>query len=739
MGVTAPVLTSRLLGLTGLLALAAITSISLTASPPPPITASDMPTFNHDVAPIVFRNCVTCHHPGANGAFSLLTYEDVRPRARQITAATASRYMPPWKPEPGYGDELLGSRELRDDEIATIQRWVASGALQGDPADLPRPPEWTDGWRLGVPDLVIGMPDPFEVPSTGPDVFRIFVFPIPTNVMRYVKAIEFMPGTRAVHHANMRLDETRRSRELDEKDPAPGYDGLLAPTAHYPEGYFFGWTPGQLPPASADVAWRLNPGTDMVLQLHLRPTGKPERVQASIGLYFASGPPRLTPAMLRLGKQYIDIAPGQTDYTITDSYTLPVDVDVHGVQPHAHYRAKEINGFATLPDGTTKWLIYIRNWDFDWQDQYRYVKPLPLPKGTTLTMRYVYDNSAANKRNPQLPPARVHWGQNSTDEMGDLWIQVVPRSAADQEILTREFRQKVFREDILGYESVLRVTPDDVGLHDDVALLYMAVGRIPEAIAHFSESARLAPDSAATHFNLGTAQAAAGRIDEAIAQYRRALDLRPDYPAAHTNLGSVLLTRGALTEAAAHLSRSLELDPENAEAQNNFGKLLTYKGQTDEAIPHLRRALEIREDYAEAHYNMAHALVAQGDALGSVAHYLTALKLRPEWPPVLSECAWLLATHPSERVRDPQQAIAFAERAVALTSRRDPVALDILAAAYASDGRFDQASITAQAAIDLLSDRDRTAAAAEIRQRLVLYQQRSAYVDVRGAGPAHVP
>jgi tetratricopeptide (TPR) repeat protein/mono/diheme cytochrome c family protein len=726
-----------LTALTGLLALARVIGITLAASPPQALP--DNPTFGRDIAPIVFRNCVTCHHPGANGAFSLLTYEDVRPRARQIALATASRYMPPWKPEPGYGDDLLGRRGLTDVEIATIQRWVASGARQGDLADLPRPPEWTDGWRLGVPDLVIRMPEPFEVPPNGPDVFRIFVFPIPTNVMRYVKAIEFMPGTRAVHHANMRLDETRRSRELDEKDPAPGYDGLLAPTAHYPEGYFFGWTPGQLPPASADVAWRLNPGTDMVLQLHLRPTGMPERVQASIGLYFAPGPPRLIPAMLRLGKQYIDIAPGETDYAITDSYTLPVDVDVHGVQPHAHYRAKEIKGFATLPDGTTKWLIYIRNWDFDWQDQYRYVRPFPLPKGTTLTMRYVYDNSAANRRNPQLPPKRVHWGQNSTDEMGDLWIQVVPRSASDHEILTREFRQKVFREDILGYESVLRVTPDDVGLHDDLALLYLAVGRIPDAIAHFSESARLAPEAAATHFNLGTALAAGGRSDEAVAQYRRALDLRPDYASAHNNLGSVLLTRGAIAEAAAHLSRSLELDPENAEAQNNFGKLLTYTGRTDEAIQHLRRALEIREDYPEAHYNMAHALVAHGDARGAVAHYLTALKLRPEWPPVLSECGWLLATHPDERVRDPRQAIAFAERAVALTGRHDPAALDVLAAAYASGGRFEEAFPTAQSAIDLLSDRDRTAAAAAIRQRLVLYQQRSPYVDVRGAGPAHGP
>src|SRR5712692_9286351 len=460
--------------MTAVLALAGLTGVILGSLPGPVV--ADAPTFSRDIAPIVFRHCVTCHHPGTNGAFSLLTYEDVRPRATLIAAVTKRRYMPPWKPEQGYSDELLGKRGLTDDEIATIQHWVAAGALEGDPARLPKPPDWNDGWKLGTPDLVIRMPDAYDVPLDGPDLFRIFVFPIPTDVVRYVRAMEFRPGTRAVHHANMRLVETPTSRQLDEKDPEPGYDGLLAPTAHFPDGYFFGWTPGQLPPASEDLAWRLNPGTDLVLQLHLRPTGRRERVQATIGLYFAPGPPRLTPAMLRLGKQNIDIAPGQRDYEITDSYVLPVDVDVHGVQPHAHYRAKEIKGFATLPDGTTKGLIAIRDWDFDWQDTYRFVTPVALPKGTTLTMRYTYDNSATNRRNPQLPPERVHWGQNSSDEMGDLWIQVVPRSRADLDVLVREFRQKVFREDILGYETVLRRTPDDVALHDDVALLYLAVG-----------------------------------------------------------------------------------------------------------------------------------------------------------------------------------------------------------------------------------------------------------------------
>jgi tetratricopeptide (TPR) repeat protein/mono/diheme cytochrome c family protein len=712
--------------------LVAASSIPTTVAAVPP---AETPTFSRDIAPIVFRHCATCHNPGSNAAFSLLTYEDVRPRARSIAAVTRNRYMPPWKPEPGYSDEFLARRGLTENEIATIERWSEAGAPQGDRTELPPTPKWTDAWRLGTPDLVIRMPEPYQIPAAGPDVFRLFVLPIPTDAVRYVRAIEFLPGTRAVHHANMRLDETRTSRALDERDPAPGYDGLLARTAQYPEGYFFGWTPGQLPPASEDLAWRLNPGTDMVLQLHLRPTGKPERVQAAIGLYFATRAPRFSPAMLRLGKQNIDIAPGERDYVVTDSYLLPVDVDVHAVQPHAHYRAREVSGTATLPDGTKKWLLLIRDWDFDWQDTYRYARPFTLPKGTTLQMRYTYDNSAANRRNPQLPPQRVHWGQNSSDEMGDLWIQVVPRSRSDLDLLVRDFRQKVFREDILGYESVLQRTPDDVGLHDDLALLYLEVGRVDDAIAQFSESRRITPDKAAVHFNLGTALTTAGRIDEAIVCFRRALQLEPEYVPAHNNLGSLLVAGGHLQEAAVHFRSVLEIEPVNPQALNNLGSVLIRLDRSDEALTFLRRALKLDPNYADAEYNVAHALVSERHPRDAIAHYQRALTLRPDWPPVLSELAWLLAVNSDASLRNPGQAVAFAERAVALTRNRDPRTLDVLAAASAAVGRFDQAVTAAQAAIDLLNARGARAGVAAVTDRLALYERRQPYVDAGASGP----
>jgi hypothetical protein len=146
----------------------------------------------------------------------------VRQHARQIAEVTRNRVMPPWKPEPGRG-EFLDSRALTAEQIDVVQRWVAAGSPEGDPRDLPSPPQWSDGWQFGKPDLVVTMPEPYAVRADGPDVFRTFVLPIPTTGPRFVKAMEFRPGNaRVVHHANLGIDHTRSSRRLDEQDAEPG-------------------------------------------------------------------------------------------------------------------------------------------------------------------------------------------------------------------------------------------------------------------------------------------------------------------------------------------------------------------------------------------------------------------------------------------------------------------------------------------------------------------------------------
>jgi hypothetical protein len=274
--------------------------------------------------------------------------------------------MPPWKPVAGYG-EFVGERRLTDDQIGLIRQWVEQGVPEGVVSDRPKPPPLVEGWRLGRPDVVLEMPGYFLEPDRG-DVYRNFALPIPIKERQYVRGLEFRPDNpRVVHHAGMRIDCTDRSRQLERQDPAPGYEGVSLESATNPEGYFLGWTPGQLAPlAPADLSWPLEPGCDLVLELHLRPAQAPEWAKASVGFYVSEGPPTRTPSLIRLGREDHDIPAGSRDYAIRDSYVLPVDVEVHSVQAHAHYVAKEIRGFATLPDGSTRWLIYIDNWDFDW-------------------------------------------------------------------------------------------------------------------------------------------------------------------------------------------------------------------------------------------------------------------------------------------------------------------------------------------------------------------------------------
>jgi Flp pilus assembly protein TadD len=537
-------------------------------------------TYTKDVAPLLADRCGMCHHAGGSAPFTLLSYADAKRHAGQIATVTANRFMPPWKADPTDGP-FVGQRPLSDREILLLRRWLEAGAPEGDPRDLPRSRDWVDGWQLGNPDLVITLKQPYTLPAEGTDAFRIFVLPIPVETARFVRGLEFRPGNpKVVHHANIRIDTTPVSRKLDEAGPGPGYDGLIARTATYPDGHFLGWTPGQVAPLLPnELAWRLERNTDLVVELHMQPSGKAEQVAPSIGLYFSDTPPTRTPAMLRLGRQDIDIPAEDANYVITDSYTLPVDVEVEAVQPHAHYRARDVRGEARLPDGSTKRLIDIADWDFRWQHVYRFVTPLSLPKGTTVSMRYTYDNSATNERNPQRPPIRARWGQRSAEEMGDLWLQVLPRNDDDLNRLSRDFRLKVAAEDVKGYESEIEKHPGDAGLHDDVALLYLELGKSDGAIAHFTTSLRLKPQSAVAHYNLGTALTVARRLDEAAAEYRQALRIDPDYANAHNNLGNVLLAQRRFDEAIREFSEVVRLQPSSPAAQKNLAAAYAAAGR----------------------------------------------------------------------------------------------------------------------------------------------------------------
>lgn len=683
-------------------------------------------TFNEHVAPVLHRACAQCHRPGGAGPFSLITFADASRRARQLAAVTASGFMPPWKAE-GHPDEFVAQPRLTRDEVALLARW-AEAPVEG-PGLAPAAPRHTDGWYLGPPDLIVTLPAGYTLPGEPSDVFRIFAVPLKVNGTKYVRGIEFHPGNaRVVHHANIRIDRTNGSRRLDDADPLPGYDGLMARSAEYPDGHFLGWTPGQIAPlVDADLAWRLEPGTDLVVQLHMQPSGKPEPVQPVIGFYFSDRPATRTPSILRLGSQGIDIPPGESAYVVQDQYTLPVDATLLAVQPHAHYRAVDVSGTARFPDGTTRTLLQIRKWDFRWQHVFRYSQPVRLPKGTTLAMRYVYDNSPDNPRNPQSPPARVRWGQKSFDEMGDLWFQLATSSEADRETLVGEVQAKMTAEDLIGLETMLLSTPDDTELHDDAGVIALLLGRPSVAVSHFRASAERRPVDPAAHYNLGTALTQAGLFDDAVASYERALALRPKYARALSNLADTLVVLGRSDEAIRRYEAAVAADPGMPEARNNLGAALWRKGDLLRAERELNEALRLRPGYAEAYFNLGHTAVRDRRMADAAGYFRQAAALKPDWITALTTAAWVLSTADDGAARAPREAVPLAERAVALTGRKDPQALDVLAAAYAAAGRFDDAVATAREA----QGRARADLAAEIGRRLTLYERREAFVDRR--------
>jgi hypothetical protein len=381
------------------------------------------PTFNTDIAPILHQHCATCHRPGQVAPFPLLDYQDAAKRARLIATVTERRFMPPWKPVSGYG-HFLDERRLSDAQIDLIRRWANDGAPEGDPEQKPSPPEFPSGFRAGKPDAIFTVPEAFAVPADGPDIVQCFVVPLSFDAERYVKTVEFLPGnSRVVHHALFFLDASGKARKLDAATPEPGYPCFGSP-GFAPSGALGGWAPGATPqPLFDGMALPVRKGADLVIQTHYHPSGKPEMDQSSVALIFAERPQRGM-AYMAVGTRLIDLPPGDARHVVTDWVAVPQDVELVNIAPHAHLLCKEMKVDARLPDGTRKPLIWIKDWDFNWQGEYRYDEPFKLPKGTRIELQYVYDNSAGNPHNPSTPPRRVTFGEQSSDEMALLFLLV---------------------------------------------------------------------------------------------------------------------------------------------------------------------------------------------------------------------------------------------------------------------------------------------------------------------------
>lgn len=594
-------------------------------------------TYYREIAPILLEHCAPCHRPGEAGPFSLLTYADVRKRAGLIADVTKRRYMPPWLPEAGYG-HFSDERRLTSAQIELIGKWASAGAPAGSAADSPAAPPFTPGWQLGTPDLILSVSKPFSVPADGPDLFWNFVLSPTNRETRYVKAVEVRPGNaRSVHHANILLDRAGSSRRR-EKTPGAGFPGMdvnLESSTFDPDSHFLFWKPGGAPGVEPDgMSWRLDPGNHLVLNVHFHPTGKPELVQPSIGLYFTDKAPAKFPMLLQIEHDTaLDIAPGAADFVISDDFRLPVDVDVIAVYPHAHYLGTLLEGFATLPDGTRQWLIRIPQWDVNWQSVYHYSKPLLLPKGTVISMRFHYDNSAHNPRNPNSPPKRVVGGNQSTDEMGHLWLQVLPHGLQVPPHGDGDPRA-VLQEALMRHR--LDIDPGNSLAHFNLGVLLLSSGDPASAIGHLRDSLRLDPEQPIALNDLGAALQSEGNVDAALEQFRHALKIEPEYASARFNLANALAAQGKLDEAAAHYRQVISTEPGDSQAREQLiailirsGNAAAADGRLSNAAASYRELVALRPGDADLRNNFGIILARSGDLPAAVSQFEAALKANP--------------------------------------------------------------------------------------------------------------
>ncbi|HMD41943.1 MAG TPA: tetratricopeptide repeat protein [Candidatus Acidoferrum sp.] len=548
-------------------------------------------TFNRDIAPMVFKYCAPCHRTGEAGPFPLLTYKDTAKLARQIAYITKQRIMPPWLPAPG-DYKFQGELKLTDEQIVLFQKWSEEGAPQGAAADLPAAPKFVTGWQLGKPDLILRARKPYTLPATGSDNYWNFIFPADVDKTKWVKSIEIRPGEkRVVHHANILVDRLNSSR-AQEKNPGDGFAGMelrIESESFDPDSHLFFWKPGSLPHEEPPgMALRLEPGNDFVLNTHLQPSGKPEVIEPSIGLYFTDQPATKFPILLELqDDRALDIPAGVANFPVNDSFTIPTDVNLLAIYPHAHYLGKELKATAAMPDGNKKTLIFIPRWDLNWQAVFYYQEPVFLPKGTVVSMEYVYDNSEANTANPFHPPQRVKGGNRTTDEMAHLWLQVLPLGTPiEQERARRVIQEAISRHDV-------ERDPNDFGAQYNLAAMLEGRGNLGEALEHYQAAVRLRPNDAIANNGLGAALLAIGKTPEAIGPLEASIAAQPDYFSAHYNLGNALASMGKFPESIVEYQAAVKLNPRDSMAEANLGAALGTVGDLQAAREHLRRALEI--------------------------------------------------------------------------------------------------------------------------------------------------
>lgn len=407
-------------------------------------------TFNKDVAPIFFKSCAECHRPGESAPFSVLSYKDVRPWAKSIREKVVNREMPPWHADPHVG-EWANDRRLKQQEIDAITAWIDSGAKEGDARDLPATPQFAEGWTIGKPDVVIEMPEEFTLGASGPDEYQYFDAPTNFTEDKYVQLAEARPGNRrVVHHViafvvrpgspNMtKIPKEQRDKMLEMSlKTSPFYrDGYLIrlkpdqpvynDANEFPPNvrgdanigdFLTGYAPGSIPSVwNPGVAKKIPAGATIRFQIHYsKVAGSEQKDRSKIGLIFSKQPPEKTIKSRAASNIYFQIPPGAEHHKVTAFWKPSVDITIHSLSPHMHYRGSAMEYKVAYPDGRSETLLNVPKYSFNWQMTYNPKRLLHIPAGSKIEVTAYFDNSAKNKLNPD-PTKLVRHGEPTYDEM----------------------------------------------------------------------------------------------------------------------------------------------------------------------------------------------------------------------------------------------------------------------------------------------------------------------------------
>jgi hypothetical protein len=402
------------------------------------ITASlamgQTPTFYKNVLPVLEKHCQECHRPGEIAPMSLLTYNDARPWAKSIKAAVLTHKMPPWFADPHVG-KFANDRSLSQAEIATLVDWVDGGAKPGAPKDAPPPLSFAEGWTIGKPDLVLDTGVDFTVPATGTIDYTYFVVPTGFTEDKWVKDIEVLPGNKNLVHHIVLYARPKGSKFVAQAKPGmpfvPPNDGADEHVTHPPQtdrASLYGINAGTYEMVSVyvpgGVAYKTLPGqarlipadADLIFQIHYTAKGQEGLDRSKVGITFAKEPPRERVVNAFIMNETLTIPPGEPNHRVDGKVTLQQAATVQSLFPHMHVRGKAFEYLATLPDGETKVLLDVPQYNFNWQLTYYLDQPVTLPAGTVLQATAYYDNSANNPYNPD-PTKQVYWGDQTWDEM----------------------------------------------------------------------------------------------------------------------------------------------------------------------------------------------------------------------------------------------------------------------------------------------------------------------------------